>query len=74
MGCHLLLQGNLSNPGIEPGSPALQAEALLSEPGGKPIDIELDNSLLWGVFLCIVRCLGAPLTYVHKVPVAPLLH
>ena len=29
--------GNLSNPGIKPGSPALQADALLSEPQGKPL-------------------------------------
>ena len=28
--------GDLSNPGIEPGSPALQADALTSEPPGKP--------------------------------------
>ena len=28
--------GDLPNPGIEPGSPALQADALLSEPPGKP--------------------------------------
>ena len=28
--------GNLPNPGIEPGSPALQADALTSEPPGKP--------------------------------------
>ena len=28
--------GDLANPGIEPGSPALQADALLSEPPGKP--------------------------------------
>ena len=28
--------GDLSNPAIEPGSPALQAEALPSEPPGKP--------------------------------------
>ena len=28
--------GGLSNPGIEPGSPALQADALPSEPPGKP--------------------------------------
>ena len=28
--------GDLPNPGIEPGSPALQAEALSSEPPGKP--------------------------------------
>ena len=27
--------GDLSNPGIEPGSPALQADALSSEPPGK---------------------------------------
>ena len=30
--------GDLLNPGIEPGSPALQADALLSEPPGKPIN------------------------------------
>ena len=29
-------QGNLPNPGIKPGSPALQADSLLSEPSGKP--------------------------------------
>ena len=28
--------GDLSNPGIEPGSPTLQADALLSEPPGNP--------------------------------------
>ena len=27
---------NLPDPGIEPGSPALQADALPSEPPGKP--------------------------------------
>ena len=33
--------GNLPNPGIEPGSPALQAEALPSERAGKPrLDID----------------------------------
>ena len=29
--------GDLPDPGIEPGSPALQADALTSEPPGKPI-------------------------------------
>ena len=29
--------GDLSNPGIEPRSPALQADSLLSEPPGKPM-------------------------------------
>ena len=28
--------GDLPNPGIEPGSPARQGDALLSEPPGKP--------------------------------------
>ena len=28
--------GDLSNPGIEPRSPVLQADSLLSEPSGKP--------------------------------------
>ena len=28
--------GDLHNPGIEPGSPVLQADSLLSEPPGKP--------------------------------------
>ena len=32
MGCHFLLQGNLPDPGIEPKSPALQVDSLLSEP------------------------------------------
>ena len=34
---------DLPDPGIEPGSPALQADALPSEPPGEPI---LDES--WG--------------------------
>ena len=29
-------QGDLPDPGIEPGSPALQADSLPSEPPGKP--------------------------------------
>ena len=32
--------GDLPNPGIEPGSPALQADALSSELPGKPEDID----------------------------------
>ena len=31
MGCHFLSLWNLPGPGIEPGSPALQADSLLSE-------------------------------------------
>ena len=31
-----LSSGDLPNPGINPGSPALQADSLPSEPPGKP--------------------------------------
>ena len=36
VGCHFLLQWNLPNPGIEPRSPTLEADALTSELPGKP--------------------------------------
>ena len=36
VGSHSLLQGNLPNPVIKPGSPALQADSLLAELPGKP--------------------------------------
>ena len=32
-----LSPGDLPNPRIEPGSPAMQADSLLSEPPGKPV-------------------------------------
>ena len=35
-GLSFLTLGNIPNPGIEPGSPALLADSLLSEPPGKP--------------------------------------
>ena len=40
--------GDLSNPGIEPGSPALQAHSLPAEPCGKPM-LLLQNQLLNGL-------------------------
>ena len=33
--------GDLPNPGIEPGSPALWADALPSEPPGKPKELKM---------------------------------
>ena len=39
MGGHSLLQGIFLNAVIEPGSPELQANSLLSQPPGKPIGI-----------------------------------
>ena len=35
-GLSFLSPGEILNPGIESGSPALQADSLLSEPPGKP--------------------------------------
>ena len=35
--------GDLPDAGIEPGSPALQADSLLSEPPGKPIHIHIEK-------------------------------
>ena len=47
-----LLQGNLPNPGIEPTSPALQADSLPAEPSGKPKNTGVGSlSLLQGIFL-----------------------
>ena len=36
-GLPFLSSGDLPDPGIKPGSPALQRDSLLSEPPGKPI-------------------------------------
>ena len=36
VGCHLLLPGDLPDPGIEPGSPALQADSLPLSHQGSP--------------------------------------
>ena len=61
VGCHALLQG--ISPGMQPRSPALQADSLLSEPTGKPKNIGVGNlSFLqgnfptqesnWGLLIC----------------------
>ena len=43
--------GDLPNPGIEPGSPALRVDSLPSEPPGKLKNTEVDSlSLLQGIF------------------------
>ena len=48
--------GDLPNPGIEPGSPTLQADALLSEPSGKLYGIfkyKVLDLLPYGAFINI---------------------
>ena len=39
--------GDLSNPGTEPRSPALQADSLLSEPPGKPAYKDREPLIMW---------------------------
>ena len=39
MGCHFPSPRDLSDTGIEPGSYALQADSLLSEPQGSPLSL-----------------------------------
>ena len=55
VGCHAHptppLPGDLPNPGIEPRSPALRADSLLSEPPEKPKNTGVGSlSLLQGIF------------------------
>ena len=42
---------DLPNPGVEPGSPALQVDSLLSEPPGKLIKLES-----YSLFLVTEKC------------------
>ena len=55
MGSHSLLQ-DLPDPGIEPGSPALQANSLLCEPLRKPLLITFLHCLLLFIFI-VDRCI-----------------
>ena len=47
--CFPFISGVLSDPGIQPGSPALQADSLPSEQPGKPIYFKSPN---WGYLSC----------------------
>ena len=53
--------GDLPNPEIEPGSPALQTDALPSEPLGKPLTLETSRGGGGGCkeFLCLINLLKA---------------
>ena len=53
VGCHSLPQGNLPNPGIKPRSPTLQADSLLSEPPGRPL-----QSTNIKYYYCVPKSLG----------------
>ena len=71
VGCHFLLQGNLPDPGAESGSPALQADSLLSEPPGKPISLFDSPPFL---NLTHESCPSAPLLWVTAPVCASVSH
>ena len=59
MGSLSLLQGNLSHPGIEPRSPALQAISLPAEPQEKPnilSKVPLNGNTHKARFFCLFIC------------------
>ena len=66
--CHFLHPGDLPDPGIEPGSPALQADSLPSEPPGKPTYIcrYIQRLLLWKIPSNGYRIWEVPLSAVCK--------
>ena len=61
--------GDLPEPGIEPGSPALQAESLQSEPPGKPLClhsslfVQVGASMGWQLCGGGVQCLDLGCAY-----------
>ena len=62
----------LSNPGIEPGSPALEADALTSEPPGKP---KKEQLILFYYFSSVISWAAVPLSgpcCLSKIRNAPL--
>ena len=60
---------DLPNPGIESRSPSLQADSLLSEPPGKPMNTEVGSlSLLQGIFPTQELNRGSPALLVDSLP------
>ena len=78
--------GDLPDPGIKPGSPALEADALASEPPGKPITFTIAGFILsWAAFTTVTTtscgcCLVTKLCPTlcnpteHSMPGSPVLH
>ena len=52
VGCHPPLLGDNPNPGIEPESPALQADSLQSEPPGKPLFLHIKGKKAVTMWIC----------------------
>ena len=56
MGCHAPPPGDLPNPGIEPRSPALQADSLSSEPPGRLMNTGVGGGGGGGVAKSLQSC------------------
>ena len=54
VGCHVFLQEDLPNPGIEPRSPALQVDSLPSEPLGKSEKSDGIGGILPSLWLTVI--------------------
>ena len=72
--------GDLPNPGIKPGSPALQADTLLSEPPGKPLPVyvceswtinKTEHQRIDAFELVLEKTLESPLDCKRIQPVSP---
>ena len=58
-GLPFLSPGDLPDPGIKPGSPSLQVDALSSEPPGKPTTIKK----------VLLKCDNVPLNHINLPPI-----
>ena len=73
VGGHSLLQGDLPNPGIDPRSPALQADSLPSEPPGKPRKYPYVKVAQLCLTLCDPIDCSPPGSFVHGILQARIL-
>ena len=58
--------GDLPDPGIKPGSPALQTDALLSEPSRKPLIIFLEYHSFRYNIMCFIYMKYISISVCHK--------
>ena len=64
--------GDLSNPGVKPRSPTLQADSLPAEPQGKPKNTGVGSlSLLQGIFPTQESNPGSPTLQADSLPTKP---
>ena len=60
--------GDLPNPGFEPMSPELQADALTSEPPGKSSNVTGSHQKVRTQLLTVLQCNSMALRQIHRSP------